>query len=1051
VKKIKLKTVCAVLTTLFIAASLPYALGIGAYAAGADGYTWVFQNPLPIGHAWYSTSTAATNRVWSVGEYGAITYWNGTTLAEQASGTTNNLYDVDARDTTHVWAVGEAATILFYNGTSWARQTAPTLPYSYDLLAVSAADTTHVWAVGGYNGFENAVILFYNGTSWAVQQTMATGGFTDVYAYNTTNVWAVSYWTWHYNGTSWSQVNDGSAHSPYQVSAYSATNLWAIDWDGTILNSTNAGATWNAALSGLDWPATICAFNATNIWVVGWEGNTAFYNGTTWSYSTMGTTDICGVDAFATNSVFACGDSIFLTGTGALSWTSRITGATTQTLYSVASYGQNEVWAVGNNGTIVHSSDGGNIWGTQTSGTTNWLRAVTAANANTAWAVGRNGTVRKTTNGGSSWTSQFFTNRDWYGAYAVNTSIVWVVGQSGRIYKTVNGGSGWSQQTSGTTNIIEDVYAVDANTAWVVGDGGYLRKTINGGTTWTAQTSGTTNNLYAVHALDANTAWAVGAGGRILYTSNGGTNWTAQTNPSGGQQLNGVTAVDANHVWAVGNAGLILYNDGTGWTTQTSPTTSALNWVFAWDANDAWAVGSGGTILFADPPYIKAVGHGWGDPGETVDVEVIGAYTNFQKSSVLTFGDGVNVVPGSVKRVDNTHILAQVQIDPGAALGPRDVNATTVSETPIPLKGGFVVGSNPTIASVSPTSAIRGWTGDVEIVGSQTEFSRSSQAVFGSGIKVNSLKYRAIGEVTANITVGDSAAPGPRSVNVITGGETPAPLVDGFTVVTPPSIRGVSPGYGPAGTQVTITGNHFGGDRWAGWNKGFSQVEFNGVPATEYTSWSGSQIGVQVPGGAASGPITVTTADGTSNRVVFAINNPTPTISSLSPSHQTAGSPGFTLTVTGTNFVNGSVVKWNGSNRATAYVSPTKLTASIPASDVASAGTAKVTAFNPAPGGGTSNTKTLTITGNPNGSSSTWYLAEGSTAHGFDTDIAVENPNDKPVTIRPTFMTPDGAVTKPNITLPGYSSKVINPHADLRSRQRFLNQDRVPGEKVYRG
>ncbi len=388
--------------------------------------------------------------------------------------------------------------------------------------------------------------------------------------------------------------------------------------------------------------------------------------------------------------------------------------------------------------------------------------------------------------------------------------------------------------------------------------------------------------------------------------------------------------------------------------------------MFAYDATDAWAVGDNGTIVFADPPYIKAVGHGWGDPGDTVDVEVMGAYTNFQASApVLTFGDGVNVVPGSVNVIDNTHILAQVQVDPGAALGPRDVNATTVNETPIPLKGGFVVGSNPTIASVSPTSAIRGWTGDVEITGSQTDFSRSSEATFGSGIKVNSLSYHAVDEVTANITVEASAAPGPRSVNVITGGETPAPLVDGFTVITPPSITGVSPGNGPTGAQVTITGNHLGGDRWEGWNKGFSEVKFNGVPATEYTSWSGSQIEVLVPGGATSGPITVATADGTSNEVGFAINNPSPTISSLSPSNKTAGSPGFTLAVTGTNFINGSVVKWNGSNKATTYVSPTKLTASIPASDVASAGTAKVTVFNPAPGGGTSNTKTFTITGNP--------------------------------------------------------------------------------------
>jgi hypothetical protein len=43
------------------------------------------------------------------------------------------------------------------------------------------------------------------------------------------------------------------------------------------------------------------------------------------------------------------------------------------------------------------------------------------------------------------------------------------------------------------------------------------------------------------------------------------------------------------------------------------------------------------------------------------------------------------------------------------------------------------------------------------------------------------------------------------------------------------------------------------------------------------------------------------------------------------------------------------------------FVSKTKLTASIPAADIATAGTASVTVVNGPPGGGTSNAKTFTI------------------------------------------------------------------------------------------
>jgi hypothetical protein len=90
--------------------------------------------------------------------------------------------------------------------------------------------------------------------------------------------------------------------------------------------------------------------------------------------------------------------------------------------------------------------------------------------------------------------------------------------------------------------------------------------------------------------------------------------------------------------------------------------------------------------------------------------------------------------------------------------------------------------------------------------------------------------------------------------------------------------------------------------------------------------------------------------------------NPVPVSTSLNPTSATAGGAAFTLTVNGSNFINGSVVRWNGANRTTTFVSATQLTAAITAADIATAGTAQVTVFNPAPGGGTSNAQTFTIT-----------------------------------------------------------------------------------------
>jgi YVTN family beta-propeller protein len=106
---------------------------------------------------------------------------------------------------------------------------------------------------------------------------------------------------------------------------------------------------------------------------------------------------------------------------------------------------------------------------------------------------------------------------------------------------------------------------------------------------------------------------------------------------------------------------------------------------------------------------------------------------------------------------------------------------------------------------------------------------------------------------------------------------------------------------------------------------------------------------------------------GTSKAINFTITsgvNSVPTIQVLFPSCAPAGEP-LQLEVDGpypgSNFVANSVVRWNGSNQPTTMNAINGLVAQISASDVAAAGTAAVTVFNPGPGGGTSNALTFTI------------------------------------------------------------------------------------------
>jgi len=97
------------------------------------------------------------------------------------------------------------------------------------------------------------------------------------------------------------------------------------------------------------------------------------------------------------------------------------------------------------------------------------------------------------------------------------------------------------------------------------------------------------------------------------------------------------------------------------------------------------------------------------------------------------------------------------------------------------------------------------------------------------------------------------------------------------------------------------------------------------------------------------------------NGTVLVRENLTPTTTNISPDSKTVGDPGFTMIINGTNFVNGSVVRFDGNDRVTTYVNPTRLTAQILATDLNAAGTYEVRVFNSSPGGGLSNAKTFTV------------------------------------------------------------------------------------------
>ncbi len=281
----------------------------------------------------------------------------------------------------------------------------------------------------------------------------------------------------------WRQLLSGTTNNLNGVSFADANTGTAVGDSGTILRTTNGGASW-----------IINSSRTTNT--------------------------LNGVSFTDTNTGTAVGDSgiILRTTNGGTSWISDSSG-TTITLNGVCFTDANTGTVVGDSGTILRTTNGGASWTKQSSGTTNYLRGVSFINANTGTAVGDSGIILHTTNRGTSWTKQSSGTTNTLNGVSLTSAYQGkAVGDSGTI---VVGGS-WMSQSSGTYNNLYGVSFTDASTGTVVGDNGIILRTTTYGSIWIIDSSGTTNRLHSVSFTDANTGTAVGIRGTILRINNGG-------------------------------------------------------------------------------------------------------------------------------------------------------------------------------------------------------------------------------------------------------------------------------------------------------------------------------------------------------------------------------------------------------------------------------------------------------------------------------------------------------------------------------------------------
>ena len=231
-------------------------------------------------------------------------------------------------------------------------------------------------------------------------------------------------------------------------------------------------------------------------------------------------------------------------------WVPQVSG-TTENLNDVFAVTENLVFAVGDNGTILKTTDGGVNWVQKISGTTQNLTRIQFANQDVGYAIGFNGILLKTTDGGQNWliiNTNILTNL--HGLSVLDSNTIIISTTNGIIKKTIDSGSTFTQMNSPETGIISNMKFFGLLLGYVQSDN-KLFKTNNGGSTW-LQVNDSIDSFYFVNenlgfvtkSIEATLIKTIDGGinfsnigmsnifGKDLFTFNGDLVWDIGNNPA---------------------------------------------------------------------------------------------------------------------------------------------------------------------------------------------------------------------------------------------------------------------------------------------------------------------------------------------------------------------------------------------------------------------------------------------------------------------------------------------------------------------------------------
>ncbi len=688
----------------------------------------------------------------------------------------------------------------------WGTQTSGT---NLTLYGIWGASPTDVFACG-----EVGTVLRCNGVSWTPMGSNVTNALYGIWGSATDNVFAVGQngCVINFDGTSWNTMDSGTLRHLNAVWGSSSSDVYAVGNSGTVIHFD--GSVWSDNVSPVgvtNHLRGVWGGSSSDVFVVGDGGLILHYDGvSTWTTMASGSQPkFAAVWGTSVNNVFAVGDSgTIMHYDGNLPWDTMTSGIGAN-LYGIWGPSPDEVFAVGANGRILRCTDGttdGN-WNLMASGVTTDLRSIWGFSSTNIYAVGSDGVILH-----------------YKEPAPIITSVAPAQGNQGESLSITISGSNFSEATSIDLGSGIDIsgWSIDSNfqiSANITVSASAVTGPRDVSVTNPYGTGTLTGGFLIPHPVVTGITPAMGNQGEAITVTISGSN------------LGGTTAV---------SLGLDISIDSLD---VDSPSTVAVDIGIAPAASagprEVLVMSTGYVATWSSFTVPAATGSsvtpGSGCQGETLDVTITG-YNLFGTTDV-DFGDNVTV--NSLNIVGPMEISANIAIDASATLGGRTVSIVTPAGTAIITEAFNILAGPPpcpSVASVSPASGLQGETLDVVVVGAN--LNGVTAISFGDGVTINALTVDSATQLTASITISETAVSSLRCASVTAASGT-ATLDDCFTVVIPaPQVLSLNLTSAKPGetAEVVITGTRLDGATSISLGEGITVNSFTVDSPTQITA-----------------------------------------------------------------------------------------------------------------------------------------------------------------------------------------------------------------------